>query len=153
MLESATAYLDGLEWLESFAVLLVRVAVGAMFALSGWHKLVVPERRRLLKQTLKHDNIPCVQLNAPMIAATELIAGVLLLLGFLATLAATGLAVVTLGAISFDAWRKVGVKQPITWIENFLYLPEVLYLVILIWMIAAGPGAFSVDHLWTGFQG
>lgn len=124
MLEMASAYLDGLEWLESLAVLLVRVAVGAMFGLSGWHKLFVPERRRILEQTLKHDSIPCVQLNAPMIAVTELTAGVLLLLGFLATLAATALAVVTLGAIAFDAWRKVGEKQPITWIENFLYQPK-----------------------------
>ena len=63
MLGLASVYLDGLEWLEPYAMLLVRVAVGAMFALSGWHKLFVPERRRVLEQTLKHDDIPYAQLN------------------------------------------------------------------------------------------
>jgi hypothetical protein len=28
-----------------------------------------------------------------------------------------------------------------------LYLPEVLYLVILFWLFLSGPGWLSVDHL------
>jgi len=28
-----------------------------------------------------------------------------------------------------------------------LYLPEVLYLLILIWLFFSGPGWLSVDHL------
>jgi hypothetical protein len=33
------------------------------------------------------------------------------------------------------------------WLAESLYLPEVLYLVILIWLFFSGPGWLSVDHL------
>ena len=32
------------------------------------------------------------------------------------------------------------------WLDNFLYLPEVLYIVIFCWLICSGPGKFSVDR-------
>jgi len=31
------------------------------------------------------------------------------------------------------------------WLDDFLYLPEVLYILILVWLICSGPGRFSVD--------
>jgi uncharacterized membrane protein YphA (DoxX/SURF4 family) len=33
------------------------------------------------------------------------------------------------------------------WLDNFLYLPEVLYALILGWLLIAGPGKFSLDEL------
>jgi hypothetical protein len=33
------------------------------------------------------------------------------------------------------------------WLSEFLYLPEVLYFVILLWLFFSGPGWLSVDHL------
>jgi putative oxidoreductase len=32
------------------------------------------------------------------------------------------------------------------WLDDFLYLPETMYIVILIWLICSGPGRVSVDH-------
>jgi len=30
---------------------------------------------------------------------------------------------------------------------DFLYLPEVLLLVIFVWLVFSGPGKISIDHL------
>ena len=32
------------------------------------------------------------------------------------------------------------------WFDDFLYLPETMYIIILIWLICSGPGRVSVDH-------
>ena len=31
------------------------------------------------------------------------------------------------------------------WLDDFLYLPETMYIIILIWLICSGPGKVSVD--------
>ena len=36
--------------------------------------------------------------------------------------------------------------SPLNWIDDFLYLPEVLYVLFFTWLIGAGPGKFSVDY-------
>jgi hypothetical protein len=32
-------------------------------------------------------------------------------------------------------------------IDDSLYLPEVLYVMILVWLIFSGPGRYSIDNL------
>jgi putative oxidoreductase len=32
------------------------------------------------------------------------------------------------------------------WLDDFLYLPETMYIIILICLISSGPGKVSVDH-------
>jgi uncharacterized membrane protein YphA (DoxX/SURF4 family) len=32
-------------------------------------------------------------------------------------------------------------------LDDFVYLPEVLYLIILVWLIFSGPGRYSIDRL------
>jgi putative oxidoreductase len=34
----------------------------------------------------------------------------------------------------------------LNWLDDFLYLPEVLYVLFFILPICLGPGKFSVDH-------
>ena len=31
------------------------------------------------------------------------------------------------------------------WLDDFLYLPETMYIIILVWLICSGPGRVSVD--------
>jgi putative oxidoreductase len=31
-------------------------------------------------------------------------------------------------------------------LDDFLYLPEVMYIIIFLWLISSGPGRLSVDH-------
>ena len=39
------------------------------------------------------------------------------------------------------------VMSPLAWLDDFLYLPEVLYVMILAWLIFSGPGRYSIDGL------
>jgi putative oxidoreductase len=50
-------------------------------------------------------------------------------------------------AIATTAIRNLQAISPLGWLSEFLYLPEVLYLVILFWLFFSGPGWLSVDHL------
>ena len=36
--------------------------------------------------------------------------------------------------------------SPLHWFDNLFYIPEVLYVLIIFWLICAGPGRFSVDY-------
>jgi putative oxidoreductase len=50
-------------------------------------------------------------------------------------------------AIATTAVWTIKSSSPLGWLSEFLYLPEVLYLVILMWLFLSGPGWFSMDHL------
>ena len=127
-------------------ILLARLAVGSAFFLSGRGKLFVNERREQMRQTLREAHIPFPKLNAVFVSTVEFVFGLLLVAG-----AATPLACVMLGglmivAIATTAVRTIKALSPLDWLSEFLYLPEVLYLVILVWLFFSGPGWFSVDH-------
>jgi putative oxidoreductase len=43
-----------------------------------------------------------------------------------------------------------------TWLDNLLYLPETMYIIILLWLICSGAGRVSVDSRIArafGYQG
>jgi hypothetical protein len=40
--------------------------------------------------------------------------------------------------------------SPLNWLDDFLYLPEVLYVLFFILLICFGPGKFSVDYWLAG---
>jgi hypothetical protein len=40
--------------------------------------------------------------------------------------------------------------SPLSWLDDLLYLPEVLFLRFFIWLICSGPGRFSVDYWLAG---
>jgi putative oxidoreductase len=52
-----------------------------------------------------------------------------------------------IAAIGTSGLKRIAAPAPLGWLSEFLYLPEVLYLVILIWLFLSGPGWLSVDHL------
>jgi putative oxidoreductase len=35
----------------------------------------------------------------------------------------------------------------LAWLDDFLYLPEVLYVLILFWLLFSGPGPYSFDNM------
>jgi putative oxidoreductase len=39
---------------------------------------------------------------------------------------------------------------PLNWLDDFLYLPEVLYVLFFFWLICSGPGKLSVDYWLAG---
>jgi putative oxidoreductase len=40
--------------------------------------------------------------------------------------------------------------SPLSWLDDFLYLPEVLYVLFFVWLICSGPGKFGVDYWLAG---
>jgi putative oxidoreductase len=128
-------------------ILLARLAVGSLFCLSGRGKLFLPERREQTRQTLIEAHVPFPYFNAVFVSAVEFVCGLLVILGALTPLACALLACVMIMAIAMIAVRNVKASSPLNWLSEFLYLPEVLYLVILIWLFFSGPGWLSIDCL------
>jgi putative oxidoreductase len=132
------------EWL---GILVARVAVGLLFFLSGRAKLFVPERREQMRQTLIEAHVPFPDLNAVFVSMVEFVCGLLLVLGALTPLACVMLGCVMIIAIATTAIRNIKATSLSAWLSEFLYLPEVLYFIILLWLFFSGPGWLSVDDL------
>ena len=132
------------QWL---GILVARVAVGLLFFLSGRGKLFMPGRRGQMRETLVAANVPFPDFNAVLVSTVEFVFGFLLLVGALTPLACVMLGGVMIVAIPTTAIKSINASPILGWLSEFLYLPEVLYLVILFWLFLAGPGWFSVDHL------
>ena len=136
--------LQSLEWL---GILMARLAVGLLFFLSGRGKLFVPERREQMRRTLIEAHVPFPDFNALVVSTVEFVCGLLLILGALTPLVCALLACLMIVAIATIAIHNIKASSPAEWLAAFLYLPEPLYLVILIWLFFSGSGWLSVDNL------
>ena len=137
--------------LEQYAILLVRVSIGLFFAISGANKLFVPSSTQTMYQTLVEAKVPFPRLMTYFVSGVEFVGGSLLTVGFLSSLACVALLVDMLVAIlttKLSAMPKG--LSPLNWLDDFLYLPEVLYVLFFIWLICFGPGTFSVDYWLAG---
>ena len=70
-----------------------------------------------------------------------------LALGLLTPLCALLLVVVMIVAVATNRIHSIEASGAIAWLDDFLYLPEVLYVLILVWLIFSGPGLYSIDGL------
>jgi putative oxidoreductase len=127
----------------------LRVTLGAFFTISGYHKLFNPDRRASLAENLKSDG---VYSRAAMWAVPlgELLGGLGVLFGALTLLAAFGLIAICVGVLVLEGPGRVRELKPLDpadVVDDWLYLPETLYIVMLVVLILIGPGAWSVDAL------
>jgi uncharacterized membrane protein YphA (DoxX/SURF4 family) len=132
------------------ALTLNRIAVGAFFMLSGYHKLFNAERHRTFVDELKSLGVPALGFNQWWVPTVEFTAGGAVLIGFLAPLAALGLLILILVAIATSGRQRIALYKPIDEadrIDDWLYLPETLYAVMLIVVISVGAGPYSLDAL------
>ena len=83
--------------------------------------------------------IPLSHLNAVMIASIEFLGGICLILGLATRLVSVPLAIIMLVAIL------TAQIQTVNTLGDFLYLPEVLLLVIFIWLVFSGSSKLSMD--------
>jgi len=88
----------GIGWTD-LAMTLNRIAVGAFFMLSGYHRLSNAERHRTFVDELKGVGVHAVGFNQWWVPLVEFSAGGAVLIGLLAPLAALGLLVIILVAI------------------------------------------------------
>jgi len=124
-----------LDWL---APLLMRIYFGYFWAETGWGKI---HNLDAFAQRFVGWGIPYPHLSAALAGYTEWIGGILLMLGLF-----TRLVSIPLMFNMFVALVSVKMKE-VTSIDDFVEMDEVLYMFILFWIMMAGPGRVSLDHL------
>ena len=122
----------------SLALLVIRLTVGTIFIQSGYGKLTH------LAQTTDYFaslHIPMPHVNAIMASATELVGGILMVLGLFTPLAAIPLTFVMI--IAIVTAKLPDVKE---W-GDFIRLQEWDYILFFALLFAKGAGRYSLDTL------
>ncbi len=137
--------------LEQYAILLVRVSIGLFFAISGANKLFVAGGTKPVYDTLVKAKVPFPRQTAYFVASVEFVGGSLVTVGFLSSAAGVALMIDMVVATLTSALSTLpkGLSPP-SWLDDLLYLPEVLYVLFFVWLICSGPGKFSVDNWLAG---
>ena len=137
--------------LEQYAILLVRVSLGLFFAISGANKLFVAGSTQTMYETLVEAKVPFPHLMAYFVSGVEFVGGSLVTVGFLSSPACVALLVDMIVATLTSALSAMPKGlSPLNWLDDFLYLPEVLYVLFFILLICFGPGEFSIDYWLAG---
>jgi uncharacterized membrane protein YphA (DoxX/SURF4 family) len=139
----------GFGW-TNIALTLNRIAVGSFFMHSGYHKLFNAKRHHTFVDELKSLGVPALGFNQWWVPSVEFSAGAAVLTGLLAPLAALGLLVIIIVAMATSGRQRIKLYKPLDRgdrIDDWLYLPETLYAFMLIIIVAAGAGPYSLDAL------
>jgi len=118
--------------------LLLRLVFGWFWLETGWAKL---HNLEFFAGRFVEWGIPFPTLSATVSGATDLVGGALLIVGLGTRLAAIPMIINMLVALA------VVVLPTITTFNEFVELDEVLYVCVLFWLLMAGPGKASLDHL------
>src|SRR5215471_9043054 len=132
------------EWMPITAV---RVLIGIFFCISGGTKLLVPAQFSEMVRTMEESHIPFPHANALFVSLVEFACGGSLALGLLTPVCALVLVGVMIVAVATNRIYSIQSSGVLAWLDDFLYLPEVLYVMILVWLIFSGPGRYSIDGL------
>src|SRR5580704_6975752 len=144
VIQNALTILRGGEWMPVTAA---RVLIGIFFCISGGTKLFTTAQFGVLEQTMVQIRVPFPHATALFVATVEFACGAGLALGLLTPLCAAMLIVDMIVAIATTSIHTIRASDFMTWLDDFLYLPEVLYVLILVWLIFSGPGRYSLDGL------
>ena len=94
-----------------------------------------------------HIHVPFPYATALFVATVEFACGAGLALGLLTPVCAAMLTGDMIVAVATTSIHTIQASSFLAWLDDFLYLPEVLYILILVWLIFSGPGRCSVDGL------
>jgi putative oxidoreductase len=117
---------------------LARLTVGLVFIGTGWGKLHDLQKVTAFFTDL---HIPAPAFQARLVACTELVGGIGMLLGLATRLLAIPLATTMVVAIL------TAKRADIDGVTALVGFEEWSYLVLFIWLALAGPGPLSLDHL------
>jgi putative oxidoreductase len=143
-IQSVFGRLSAAEWIP---VTLARVLSGIFFCISGGMKLLVPSHFSEMQQTLMQSHIPFPHASALFVSLVEFACGAGLILGLLTPLCAVMLMGDMIVAILTNRIASIHASGLLAFLDDFLYLPEVLYALILFWLLFSGPGPYSVDSM------
>lgn len=124
---------------QDFLILVLRISLALIFIRTGYGKLVHFDKTVMFFESL---GIPFANINAFLAAATELVGGLLILVGLFTRFISFPLAFVMVIAIATAQWREV--KD----IYDLVSLIEYLYLIIFLLLSSLGAGKLSLDALW-----
>ena len=128
-------------------ILLARVSLGMFFAISGYNKLFQSKNHDGLLETIKEAGIPFPELSTYVLASVEFVGGSLLTLGLLSTFCSIALMIAMIVAIATVEIHTIPKGLgPLDWLDWFLFLPQVMYVIMFIWLIVRGPSGVSIDH-------
>jgi uncharacterized membrane protein YphA (DoxX/SURF4 family) len=111
---------------------------------------------RTFVETLRVLGIPYIGILQWFVPGVEFLGGLGVAVGFLTPLAALGLLVICSVALLTNSPTVVASYKPIDpadRVDDWLYQPEVMYALMLLYFITAGAGPVSVDQLlklWIG---
>src|ERR1700685_3199241 len=116
--------LSGSSDLEQYAILLVRVALGLFFAISGANKLFVAGGTKPVYETLVKAKVPFPRETAYFVAGVEFVCGSLVTVGFLSSPACVALLIdMTVATLTNTLSTIPKGLSPLNWLDDFLYLP------------------------------
>ncbi len=145
MLDLYRAFAFGFAPLAEIAPFLARIVVGGMFFLSGFYKLFTADSAAKMQKTMVEAGIAAPRETARFVSVCEFVFGALLILGLASSLAALVLLIISVVALITVASKAVEGTSFGYRLSSYLDLPETLLIVILLWLIAAGPGLYSLD--------
>jgi putative oxidoreductase len=118
--------------------LIVRLTLGLVFLTTGWGKLHNLDN---VTQFFDSLHIPAPHANAVFVSSVELVGGLLLLLGLGTRVAA----MLLVGVMTVAIWTaKLPVLHSAVDLVNTI---ELAYLTAFVWLLFAGAGKASADHL------
>ena len=102
-------------------------------------------------ETLLEVKVPFPRPMTCFVSGVEFVGGFLLSVGFLSSLASAALLVDMVVAILITRLSTMPKGLSLfNWLDDFLYLPEVLYVLFFIGLICSGSGKFGVDYWLAG---
>ncbi len=130
-------------------LVICRIAIGVFFLIAGVNKLFNPVFQKSMLKTITSIGAPYPVFTANFTAANEAIFGLLLAIGLFTRFSSIVLIIILMVAlITFDIPQYIPQGlDPFTWYSYFAYLPQTLYLLILIHLLVVGSGSFSIDKI------
>lgn len=138
--------LSGNRSLEEAGVFLARVLLGVFFAISGGNKLFVASQYKIMYETIAGAGIPFPDFMTYFVSSVEFVCGCLLIIGLLSSLCCVAFIIDMIVAIATVQLATIKSVSFLDWLDDFLYLPEVMYIIIFVWLIFSGPGRLSADR-------
>jgi putative oxidoreductase len=143
-IQSVLAELRAAQWIPVTAA---RVLTGVFFCISGGTKLLVASQFSEMQQTLIQSHIPFPHTSALIVSLVEFACGGGLMIGLLTPLCAVMLMGDMIVAILTNRIGSIHASGFLAFLDDFLYLPEVLYVLLLFWLLFSGPGPYSIDNM------
>jgi len=139
--------LFGNRLLQQFAITLARISLGVFFAISGGNKLFVASQYKIMYETIAGAGIPFPHAMTYFVSSVEFFCGCLLTIGLFSALCClTFIIDMIVAIVTVQSATIAEGLSFIDWLDDFLYLPEVMYILVFFWLISSGPGRLSVDH-------